>query len=861
MVRKAFAWRVRLGLPALAMALLISQQAVAQTSDAAPQGGEKAGQLEEIVVTAQRYSQNVQVTPVAVTALTARSLDERQITNVKDAATQIPGILISTTTGVSNGARIFLRGVGQDNAGLLFDPAVGVYIDGVYYPRINGALFDFFDVGRLEVLRGPQGTLYGRNTSAGAIKIETKRPSFDMQASGDFAYGNYNNIEARGFFSTGLIEDVLAVSVSGLVHERDGITSAPAYGKHVNDKDTVAGRFKFLYTPIDKLEILATIDFEKDNSDPFIGTPIQVNPVSLDPAAVPGRDLYTTELKGYYLNKLDSRGIALNAKYDLTDAVTLNSITGYRELHNNDIIPIELLGNNSLASEFFINETSASQELNATLNTDTLKGVAGLYYFREYGTDHEYPDPAEFITPSNRLRNTQSAAAYGQGSYTVWDGISLTAGLRYTYERSDFLQYYPTLRPAGQSAGKNFWSVTPKFGIDWQVTDGLLAYFSYTKGFKSGGYNAISPTAGPNPLPYSPEKVDSYELGAKFETDDHSLRANVALFRAEYDSLQLPVFFPGTINSYTSNTGGARVQGIEIEPNWQVTDELNAYASVSLQTGHYTSPFLCADAFNRIVDCENRQLKNLIPVKSAVGFTFSPKLDIPGHVSVGGEWDHSDSYWNNVSNTIGLEQTPVTDLFNAFVSYETEDGHWTLTVEGKNITDVHYYPTVLQLGSAVRPTLTVYPADPAMYDVRVKFSFGGDEGGAAVTAAYTPPPAQAPATAVPKSYLVFFDFNKSDLTPQAVQIVGQAVANAKTPGVTRINVTGHTDTVGSDAYNMRLSRRRAEAVAAEMEKQGIASSEIAIVAKGKRDLLVPTADGVKEPQNRRVEIVYGQAGM
>ena len=148
------------------------------------------------------------------------------------------------------------------------------------------------------------------------------------------------------------------------------------------------------------------------------------------------------------------------------------------------------------------------------------------------------------------------------------------------------------------------------------------------------------------------------------------------------------------------------------------------------------------------------------------------------------------------------------------------------------------------------------PAQPRMYGVTLRYAFGGATEEPAPAAAYVPPPVQAPAPAVAKSYLVFFDFNKSDLTPQAVSIVNQAAANAGPAKVTQLTVTGHTDTVGSDAYNMRLSRRRAESVAAQLEKDGIPSSEIEIVAKGKRDLLVPTADGVKEPQNRRVQIVY-----
>jgi outer membrane protein OmpA-like peptidoglycan-associated protein len=179
------------------------------------------------------------------------------------------------------------------------------------------------------------------------------------------------------------------------------------------------------------------------------------------------------------------------------------------------------------------------------------------------------------------------------------------------------------------------------------------------------------------------------------------------------------------------------------------------------------------------------------------------------------------------------------------------DGAFFMT----NALDDTHIQAVIPIYAELGFTSLVYN-EPRMFGFSVKYRFGGEKSEPeAAPAAYVPPPVQAPAPA-PKSYLVFFDFNKSDLTPQAVQIVNQAAANAGPAKVTQLTVTGHTDTVGSDAYNMRLSRRRAESVAAQLEKDGIPSSEIQIVAKGKRDLLVPTADGVREPQNRRVQIVY-----
>jgi iron complex outermembrane receptor protein len=305
-------------------------------ADAAAASADAASTLEEVTVTAQRFSGNLQTTPIAVSAFTPTTLETRQINNVSQAAAQIPGLVITPATGTNNSARIVLRGAGQEQSGIQFDPAVGVYIDNVYQPRINGGFFDFFDIGQLEVLRGPQGTLYGRNTSGGAIKITTARPSFQLTYGGDATFGSYNTRDARGYISGPLVEDKLAFSLSGVTRNRDGWTNDPAYGRDVNNKKFNGARAKLLFTPNEKFEIEAAVDVQEDHSDPGIGSPIQllglVPPNALDPAAVPGRDLFTSELFGPISAKADSIGGSINAKFEVSPNLTINSITGYRNM-------------------------------------------------------------------------------------------------------------------------------------------------------------------------------------------------------------------------------------------------------------------------------------------------------------------------------------------------------------------------------------------------------------------------------------------------------------------------------------------------------------------------------------------------
>jgi iron complex outermembrane receptor protein len=710
-------------------AALLPATALAQANE------NKEGTLEEVVVTAERYSSTVQTTPVAVSAFSETMLQERQVTDVRQLTSQIPGIVITPATGTSTAARIVLRGAGQEQSGINFDPAVGIYIDNVYQPRINGAFFDFFDIDRIEVLRGPQGTLYGRNTSGGAIKIQTQRPSFAWRWGGDVALGNYGRTDVRGVVSGPLVDDTLAFSLSAVSRKRNGFIDAPAYGRKVNNRDVQAVRGKLLFTPNERTDIEASIDYQQDRSDPGIGVPLQVGVGVNDPFAVPGRSLTRTELFGPMQNKLFSIGGAINASYRMNDQLTFNSISGYRNLRALQSGPFWLTaaavnsGNGllNIGSTTKIKDEFFSQEVNATYESERLKGVIGLYYFDESGFSQQF---APYATPNDQNRDTKAIAAFGQVTWTIVDGLSLTGGLRRTREKANFTQFYYTQRTFSQSDEKVFKGWSPKVALDWQPNDDLLAYVSYTRGFKSGGFNPVPPNTNTGvggatgaPTPYGEEKVDSYEAGVKYTTPDRHFRTNVAIFEAKYKGLQLPVFFPGTSNSYTSNASDATIKGIEIEPTWQITDALQIYGNMAFTKGKYTSPFLCSRANTQIVDCSDRKIKGVIPAKVIAGFTFEPELEIPGQLRLAADVDYTDSYFNNVANEGPLVQTKKATLVNGSIAWDAPDGHWTVILEGRNIFNKHYVLAGLQLASAAIPSVTGYINEPALYDIRIRAKF------------------------------------------------------------------------------------------------------------------------------------------
>jgi len=717
-------------IPAVASAQAVSTQ------------GSNAATLEEVSVTAERYHATVQTTPIAVTAISADTLANRQIGNVLQASADIPGTVIMPNINSSNNARIVMRGAGQENSGINYDQAVGVYIDDVIQPRVNGAFFDFFDVGSVEILRGPQGTLYGRNSSGGAIKIITKRPAFNWTGGAELAAGNWNAFTGKGYLSGPIIDDKLAFSLSASKNEHDGYLYSPYYHKRVGGTENSAQRVKFLYTPTENLEFQLEYHFIQDYSEPTYGVPLLVAPnvVGTQADGTRNRDLTITENLGNPGHPfLYNDGGSFHATWT-NGPFNVNYIGGVGNLRtfSDGTVSLTLSRAAQIAYE---NGTEApaganegrarvkwySHELNTTYSTERIKGVAGLYYYNEQGSSRSIALDSPTI---DQDRGVDAWAAYAQGTYTLDNGLGFTVGARHTEEKADFTQYYRLQAAAPQSDSKTFKANTVKLGINWQITDDLLTYASYTEGFKAGGFNPVPPANSigggqmGRPVPYQPENVKSYEIGGKITTLDQRLRLNVALFRAEYSGMQLPQFFPGTTTSYTTNATGAIVEGIEFEPTWQVIDDLQIYGSGSWMRGKYTAPFNCSLSNTVIVDCSGKHLKALVPRKFSLGIKYSPVIAfIPGQVTFNGSWNYNSRYYTNLSNQLEVFQPEQADIFNASISWADPSGRYKAALEGRNIADSHYIMNGVQLASPTAPQITGYPNEPRTIMFRVGVNF------------------------------------------------------------------------------------------------------------------------------------------
>ena len=935
--------------------------AYAQQGD---QAGSSSGQLEEIVVTARKTEEKLQLAPLSVTAFSATKLDEQGVTTATGLNGLAPNLNISQGSGYGLALNVTMRGVNQADNVLTNDAPVALYIDGVYNGRQMGGLFDLVDLERVEVLRGPQGTLFGRNTTGGAINFITKGPTDDFSIEEKVSYGSYGDFRTRTEFNTGLIGDTgLKALVAYAHHQNDGYVrntltaSDDGFGSLVSDSfyfhlhgdltDELSFDYRIDYTnehdqpEAESLTYVSPVDQAYFGSSPsFGGAPLVTSTGRLSTDSVYNADPS---------NHDEVYGHALTIDYDYADWLRLKSISAYRSFaddsHSDQSGQGLLKGPVLGAAGVVVDQVSLfqtlcpgdtpnfpsnscdhqrqyqlSQEFQASGTAGEFKYVGGLFFFDEkvHEQDPEaltiavptagpvgaavlggFGVPAAFIPfiqnnplviqanntigfqaypVTNYYSESKSFAAYGQTSYRpdfLDDKFEFTAGLRYTYDQKtiqqrDFSADSPPVlnNPATYSnyfnGAKNFHNISYLVSASYQFTDDIMGYAKVANAYKSGGFSART-----HADEYDPETDTSYEAGIKSEFLDHRLRINADIFYAQYDNAQINVFTEDPVThaaaSVTTNAGSLDYTGGELEfsyipfKNWLI-DGSFGYTDPQFNTFLTTIPpsTVKVNLADQAIDNYTSKMTYAIGVQydfdpfsfgdlsARVDYNFaSPKTFHPlTALSPLNEIIKSTNY-HNLSAYVLLK------------NIETDYGTWQAKFYGANLIDQdqRYAGIDFEIVSGLSYFGNNSYNPPRTFGFELTYKFEPSGHAEAAKAAYTPPPAVAPAPA-PKSYLVFFDFNKSDLTPQAVSIVDTAAANAGPAKVTKLEVTGHTDTVGSDAYNLRLSRRRAESVAAELESKGIPSSEIEIVAKGKRDLLVPTADGVKEPQNRRVQIVY-----
>ncbi|MDB5394364.1 MAG: TonB-dependent receptor [Rhodospirillales bacterium] len=883
----------------------------AHTAHAQAETSAEAG-MEEIVVTARRREEKLQSVPISITAFTAADLTEKNITSAQDLTVFVPSLIMNNNAGFGSG--FSLRG---QTASLGAGAGVVAYFAEV--PLVNGqtgiGTFQggtgpglFYDLENVQVLNGPQGTLFGRNTTGGAILFTPQKPTNVFEGYGQVTVGSYNWREFEGAVNVPIVSDKVLLRLAGDVSMRDGYTKDVGKffpGKDYSNRDYWGFRASLVLRPTDDFEnvtIISSLYRDEHGPGVILGginptgalvATIGLPAASAYLAAQQARGPRETEASAFQIDKEWDYGITDIARWDVADNVSIKNIAAY-QVDKNSAFITDFDGTPFLIQDVLPRSgepwSAASQQYSDELQFsgkalgDKLQWTLGGYL--EYSSPTTFPEfdvaeitqvaPGFFLPILVKVQqgSTQrSQAAYGQISYDmsglspVLEGLKFTGGYRYTwdYRSDDSSIYIPTFGnicalKAGVfpncllASSGNFHAPTWTAGMEYQMTPVTLFYVKGSRGYKSGGFNLSTPRQSAFSS-FKPEYVTDIELGVKSDWEIMGVKArtDLALFHDDYSNIQRSVtqIINGLSAPVTENAASAEIQGIE----FQGTVIPVAGTEISL-------------AYSFIAARYERFLDPLAGDMSGLEFPFVPKNKISvtarQELPIPGEWGKLSlsatySFQSHVRGDNTFSPTGVIEGYGLLNLRADWKGVYGLPLDVSmfvtNATDELYVTKNFGLYNVFGVQSLEY-GEPRMIGAQLRYHFGEEGEAPEAATTYVPPPVIAPAPAVPKSYLVFFDFNKSDLTPQALTIVDQAAHNAGSVHVTKLEVTGHTDTVGSDAYNMRLSRRRAESVAAQLEKDGIPSSEIEIIAKGKRDLLVPTADGVREPQNRRVQIVY-----
>ncbi len=925
--------------------------------------GSSSGQLEEIVVTARKTEEKLQVAPVSVTALTATVLDQQNVTTIEGINGLAPNVNISQGSGYGTAANVTIRGVNQADNVLTNDAPVALYLDGVYMGRQMGAVFDLVDLERVEVLRGPQGTLFGRNTTGGAINFITKGPSDNFWVEEQVSYGSYNDFRTRTEVNTGLIGNTgLKALLAYTHHQNDGYVRNTLVDASDGFGSIASNAFYFaLHGDLtDSLSFDYRIDYTHEHDQPLADSLTYVSPVDAAffgsspkfggaPLVTSTGRLSTDSVYNANPANLDEiYGHSLTIDYDVNDALRLKSITAYRSFaddsHSDQAAQGLLLGPVLGATGISIQQISPfqtlcpgntpsfpsnvcdhqrqyqiSEEFQASGTWNELKYVGGLFFFDEkvHEEDPEFLTiavptagpvgaavlegfgvPAGFVPfiqsnplviaanntvgfqaypVTNYYSESKSFAAYGQASYRpdfLDDKAEFTFGMRYTFDQKtirqrDFSADTPNVYANFFNGAKNWHNLSWLLSMNYQFTDDIMGYWRIANAYKAGGFSART-----HADEYDPETDTSYEVGVKSEFFDHHVRLNADVFYTQYDNNQINVFVEDPVThaaaSVTTNAGSVDYTGGELEiniipvKNWLI-DGSFGYVDPKFNTFLTTVPpsTTKVNLASEAIDNYTSKMTYALGVEYDFDpFSFGDLVVRADYNFASPKTFHPLTVLSPLNPIIKSTNYHNMSAFILLKNIETSYGTWEAKFYGANL--INQDQRYAGIDFEIVPGISYFGNNsynpPRTFGFQLTYRFEPSQHAEAAPAVYTPPAPQPVAPpAVAHSYMVFFDFNKSDLTPQAVQIVDTAAQNATATHVTQITCTGHTDTVGSDAYNMRLSRRRAESVAAELEKQGVPSSEIEIVAKGKHDLLVPTGDGVREPQNRRVQIVYGAA--
>ena len=675
----------------------------------------QSAQLEEIVVTSRRISENLQDVPVAVSAFNSMALTESGVENITDLQQRLPNTTLQVSRGTSTTLTAYIRGVGQQDPLWGFEPGVGVYVDDVYIARPQGAVLDILDVERVEVLRGPQGTLYGKNTIGGALKYVSRKLRDADKFSVEAKVGSYNQRDLKISAAAPLLDEKLYIGGAVASLNRDGFGEFINQGEENYNKEMVAGRISAEYYPTDSLSFKFTADRTEDDSNAKGGHRLTPSDLTGEPVL---DDVFSTRAGMSTDNYVESEGYALHAEWVINDALTLRSITSAREGFTDTNIDFD----NTILRSFDVparyDDDQTTQELQLSYTGDNLDIVGGLYYYtgEACGTFHalleEFAGGALPISATTEgCVDTTSSSAYAQANWALNDRWSLTLGGRYTKDEKDatakntlFLGQVVDFDTAPiapgivrtDATGSEDWSeFSPRIGLEYRTAGDNLIYASYSEGFKSGGFDMRARTdqIASGFDPYDPETVGTFEIGYKAELMDNRLRANIAYFNSDYQDQQVTI--QRTIDSGADfastvlNAADSSIQGIELELVYVVTDALTANLTAGLLDAEFDQVLTANPVTGNLVDVSDLWDFANTP-DTSINFGFSHNSSVFsnwGMVITGNIAYRSDTQIFEVPSQLDEEAYT---LFNAGITFTSPDDRLWISLQGKNLGDKEY---------------------------------------------------------------------------------------------------------------------------------------------------------------------------
>lgn len=719
--------------------------------------------LEEVTVTARKRVESLQSTPVAATVLGGDKLELGFVNDLKALSAPAPNVTITQMDFWSNAASVAIRGITNTDVESTLDPPIAIFVDGVYIPRAAGSNMDLFDVEQIEILRGPQGTLFGRNTTGGAVQVRTRRPTGEFGARGLIKVGDYGRTDIKAALDVPIIDGKVAGKIAVLSQNSDGYFRSTITGRNLGGENILALRPMVQFTPNDDFDITFIGEYNRNKSDMWPGqnesdsTKLLCQLHGYCGFPLGGGSEYDVPLSD--AGQFDAKiwGLTVEANWDVGPG-TITSVSNYRDTDEF----VTLNGDMTEATMFeLIRDQPHSQystELRFASDTDgTFDYIVGAYYFHQkYEMIQEnfltiVPNTPTLDLIRRAAQEHESYSLFGEMNWRFADRWTATLGGRYSNDKKDFdpeLFGVGAIGPAVDVPAKSWSDFGPKAGLQFQVTPEIMTYATYSRGFKSGGFNGRCGQPATCQLSFDPEEVDGYEVGTKSQFFDNRLRMNLAFFWSEYKNLQttLIVPLPGAADpseTVTDNAASARIRGVELETSAMITSNLRFDFNVGYLDSSYSK--FCADLNGPegSLVTPTSPCGDVVPVGdfsgdgvpdflvdedfSQLALAQSPKwnysanlnYEIPvsaGSIILDGRYSYTGKLFTDYRE---LSQRDSVSLVDASVSFRDADDRYRVSLYGQNLTD-ETYTTTRNLAAQLWTSRFVNP--PRTWGLEISFT-------------------------------------------------------------------------------------------------------------------------------------------